>query len=39
MERIDHSTINVTLGTYGHMFPAIDEKLDAALAEHYTPSS
>ncbi len=31
MERMGHSTINVTLGTYGHMFPAIDEQLDAAL--------
>ncbi len=32
MERMGHSTINVTLGTYGHLFPAIDEQLDDALA-------
>lgn len=36
MERMGHSTINVTLGTYGHMFPAIDQQLDQALAERYT---
>lgn len=36
MERMGHSTINVTLGTYGHMFPAIDEQLDMALADRYT---
>ena len=35
MERMGHSTINVTLGTYGHMFPAIDQALDLALAERY----
>lgn len=35
MERMGHSTINVTLGTYGHMFPAIDEQLDEALASRY----
>lgn len=35
MERMGHSTINVTLGTYGHMFPAIDEQLDDALARRY----
>ena len=36
MERMGHSTINVTLGTYGHMFPAIDAQLDMALADRYT---
>ncbi|MFN3217661.1 MAG: tyrosine-type recombinase/integrase [Acidimicrobiales bacterium] len=35
MERMGHSTINVTLGTYGHLFPAIDEQLDDALARRF----
>ncbi|MCP4306392.1 MAG: site-specific integrase [bacterium] len=35
MERMGHSTINVTLGTYGHLFPAIDEQLDDALAQRF----
>ncbi len=39
MERMGHSTINVTLGTYGHMFPAIDEQLDIALAARLTRAS
>jgi len=38
MERMGHSTINVTLGTYGHMFPAIDEQLDDALDARYNRS-
>lgn len=36
MERMGHSSINVTLGTYGHMFPSIDEKLDDALDRRYS---
>ncbi len=36
MERMGHSTINVTLGTYGHLFPAIDAQLDDALAARFT---
>ncbi|MCP4085029.1 MAG: site-specific integrase [Actinomycetia bacterium] len=35
MERMGHSTINVTLGTYGHLFPAIDAQLDTALGERW----
>lgn len=35
MERMGHSTINVTLGTYGHLFPAIDAQLDAALGDRW----
>jgi integrase len=35
MERMGHSTINVTLGTYGHMFPAIDEQLDDSLGSRW----
>jgi len=27
MERLGHSTINVTLGTYGHLFPHLDAQL------------
>ena len=38
MERMGHSTINVTLGTYGHLFPAIDEQLDEALARRFVDS-
>jgi integrase len=36
MERMGHSTINVTLGTYGHLFPAIDAQLDQALGTRWT---
>jgi len=28
MERMDHSSINVTLGTCGHLFPSIDAQLE-----------
>jgi len=35
MERMGHSSINVTLGTYGHLFPSIDEQIDAALDRRY----
>lgn len=38
MERMGHSTINVTLGTYGHLFPAIDAELDVALGERFDRS-
>ncbi len=38
MERMGHSTINVTLGTYGHLFPAIDAELDIALGERFARS-
>ena len=31
MERLGHSTIQVTLGTYGHLFPGLEESLDDAL--------
>ncbi|MEQ8842553.1 MAG: site-specific integrase [Acidimicrobiales bacterium] len=31
MERLGHSSISVTLDTYGHLFPSIDESLTAAL--------
>lgn len=36
MERMGHSTINVTLGTYGHLFPAIDAELDVALGQRFS---
>lgn len=35
MERMGHSTINVTLGTYGHLFPSIDAQLNDALDAIY----
>jgi integrase len=31
MERLGHSTINVTLGTYGHLFPSLEAALTEAL--------
>ena len=31
MERLGHSTITVTLDTYGHLFPSIEASLDDAL--------
>jgi integrase len=31
MERMGHSTISVTLDTYGHLLPKIDAQLDVAL--------
>jgi integrase len=31
MERLGHSSITVTLNTYGHLFPAIDEALSDRL--------
>ena len=35
MERLGHSTINVTLGTYGHLFPNLEQRIDDALGERY----
>jgi integrase len=35
MERMGHSTITVTLDTYGHLFPKIDATLDDALDSVY----
>jgi integrase len=35
MERLGHSTINVTLGTYGHLLPNLEERIDDALGERY----
>ena len=31
MERLGHSSINVTLGTYGHLLPSLDEELTRKL--------
>ena len=35
MERMGHSTIQVTLGTYGHLFPNLEAALTDALDETY----
>jgi len=35
MERMGHSTIQVTLGTYGHLFPSLEAALTDALDEVY----
>jgi integrase len=39
MERMGHSTITVTLDNYGHMFPKLDQTLDAALDVVYQASA
>ena len=33
MERLGHSTINVTLGTYGHLFPHLDAQLTEGMEQ------
>jgi integrase len=38
MERMGHSTITVTLDTYGHLFPKLDAALDEALDGMYRAS-
>ncbi len=35
MERLGRSTIQVTLRTYGHVFPSLEESLTAALDTVY----
>ena len=35
MERLGHSSIKVTLDTYGHLFPALDEALTEGLDEQF----
>ena len=35
MERLGHSSIKVTLDTYGHLFPALDEALTEGLEEQF----
>jgi integrase len=35
MERLGHSTIQVTLGTYGHLFPSLEASLTKALDDVY----
>ena len=35
MERLGHSSIQVTLGTYGHLFPSLEASLTEALDEVY----
>jgi len=35
MERMGHSTIQVTLGTYGHLFPNLEASLTDAIDEVY----
>ena len=39
MERMGHSTITVTLDTYGHLLPKIDAALDEALDGMYRSSA
>ena len=36
MERLGHSSINVTLGTYGHLLPTLDEELTQRLNNQWT---
>jgi len=35
MERLGHSSIKVTLDTYGHLFPGLDEALTDGLDTQY----
>lgn len=39
MERMGHSTISVTLGTYGHLFPGVDDQLNDALDTRWNRSA
>lgn len=39
MERMGHSTITVTLDTYGHLLPKFDAALDSALDDVYRTSA
>jgi len=39
MERMGHSTITVTLDTYGHLFPKLDAALDDAMDELHRDST
>ena len=38
MERLGHSTIGVTLGRYGHLFPSLDAALTDGLQSTYVAS-
>ena len=38
MERLGHSSITVTLNTYGHLFPSLDEALTEGLENTYQTS-
>jgi integrase len=38
MERMGHSTITVTLDTYGHLLPKVDGALDDAIDAMYQSS-
>ncbi len=38
MERLGHSSINVTLGTYGHLLPGLDEELTRKLNQAWSSS-
>ena len=38
MERLGHSSINVTLGTYGHLMPSLDEEITRKLNAEWTES-
>ena len=38
MERLGHSSINVTLGTYGHLMPSLDEEITRKLNTEWTES-
>ncbi len=38
MERLGHSSITVTLNTYGHLFPSLDEALTDGLEATYRTS-
>ena len=35
--RLGHETITMTLDTYGHLFPSVEEALAGVLDQLYTP--
>jgi integrase len=37
MERLGHPSVTVTIDTYGHLFPALDEALSDGLERTYRP--
>jgi hypothetical protein len=39
MRRMGHSSITVTLGTYGHLFPEMEERLETAMDDVFRASS
>jgi hypothetical protein len=39
MQRLGHSSVTVTLNTYGHLMPGLEERLTEALDDAYRSAS